>query len=144
MSTMLDLRFSQQCCWRSSVLGCYSVLLASTLAHFEGITVRQNVGASPNHIKSWKSLSFSEFTYQWTFMAESVWTLYRVGEKSPYTHTVWTQSQFNFTQHSRYYSVQWQCGNSVKESASVGAIAWEFSCVVNMAGKLLGTSMTEK
>jgi len=43
-----------------------------------------------------------------------------------------------------YYSVQWQCGNSVKDSVNVGAVARDFSCVVNMAGKLLGTSMTEK
>jgi hypothetical protein len=42
------------------------------------------------------------------------------------------------------YSVQWQCGNSVKDSVNMGAVAWEFCCVVNMAGKLHGTSMTEK
>jgi len=52
MSTMLDLRFSQQCCWRSSVLGCYTVLLVSTSAHFEGITVLQNAGTSPNDTAS--------------------------------------------------------------------------------------------
>ena len=43
---MLDLRFLQQCCWRSSFLGCYNVLLVSTLAHFEGIIFLQNVGTT--------------------------------------------------------------------------------------------------
>jgi len=34
-------------------------------------------------ITSHKTLSFSEFTYQWTFMAESVRTFYRVHSMNP-------------------------------------------------------------
>jgi GTP-sensing pleiotropic transcriptional regulator CodY len=77
-------------------------------------------------------------------MAESVRTLYRVG----YNHhtPIQYKPKVNLILHSTAHncSVQWQYGNSVKDSANVGAIAREFSCVVNMAGKLLGTSMTEK
>jgi hypothetical protein len=42
--------------------------------------------------------------------------------------------------HSTHYNVQWQCGNSVKDSEYMGDIAREFvlCCVVSMVNTVLG------
>ena len=46
-------------------------------------------------------------------------------------------SRINFSLHSTHYSVQWQSGNSVEDSASMGDVARDFSCVMGVAALCL-------
>jgi hypothetical protein len=45
----------------------------------------------------------------------------RLGDKSPYTHTVRIQNQFKFAQHNTRYNVQLQSGKIIEVNARMGA-----------------------